>query len=113
SRPAGSDAAGRTIRSEESVATRDASVTRPERSALAVRIRLGDWLFAGLAGLAAVVVFLIIVGLFYELISRSWPSIHANGFSFIWSTRWDAPHLVFGAGAFIIGTLITAVGALI
>ncbi len=74
---------------------------------------LADRLFAGITGLAALTVLLIIGGLFYQLISRSWPSITANGFSFIFSTDWDPAKGLYGAGAFIVGTAITAVAALI
>lgn len=81
--------------------------------ALASGLRVGDWLFTGVAGCGALVVVLLTVGLFYELTNRAWPSIEANGFGFLWRTEWDASREIFGAGAFIAGTLLTAVCALI
>ena len=64
-------------------------------------------------GLAAMTVLLIIIGLFYSLITNSWPSIVANGLSFITSTDWNPSKGLYGAGAFIIGTAITSVSALL
>lgn len=88
--------------------------SRPYRvRALARGLRPGDWLFSGVAAAGASFVVVITLGLFYELTRRAWPSIQANGLGFLWHTKWDAPHQVFGAGAFITGTLITAVCALI
>jgi phosphate transport system permease protein len=93
------------------MATRDLPVN-PPRTALKNRLKPGDWLFTGIVALAAAVVVIIIIGLFYELTDRAMPSIRAFGLSFIWDTTWDPPKQQFGAGAFIIGTLITAVVAL-
>jgi phosphate transport system permease protein len=86
--------------------------TKPQVN-LVNRVRMGEWIFTALVSVAAVTVLLIILGLFYELWVRSWPAIHTFGFSFIWTTTWDPPKEVFGAGAFIIGTLITSLAALV
>lgn len=88
---------------------------RPARAAGSLKNRLkpGDWTFNGLTGAAALLVVLVIVGMFYELASQSWDSITANGWSFIWSTDWDPTKGIFGAGAFVIGTLITSLVALV
>ncbi len=83
------------------------------RSVLSGGLNLADTLFTGVTGAAALVVLLIIVGLFYELISRSWSSITTNGLSFIFSTDWDPGKDHYGAGVFIVGTALTAVSALI
>lgn len=74
---------------------------------------VADSLFAGITGIAAAVILLIILGLFVQLIWRAWPSITANGFRFITSTDWNPSANVYGAGAFIVGTMITAASALI
>jgi phosphate transport system permease protein len=72
-----------------------------------------DSVFQGITGSAALVVLVIITGLFAMLIYRSWPSITANGFSFILSTDWNPSKGAYGAGVFIAGTAITSVAALV
>lgn len=72
-----------------------------------------DLLFIGLTAAAAGVILLIILGLFTELITQAWPSVVANGPRFITSTDWNPSRQIFGAGAFIVGTAITATSALV
>lgn len=86
---------------------------RPKRLALTGSLHIADRLFIGITGLAAAFVLLIVGGLFFQLIWRSWPAIEANGFSFIWSTDWNPSKGIFGAGAFLVGTALTSVAALI
>ncbi|HRC62894.1 MAG: phosphate ABC transporter permease subunit PstC [Dehalococcoidia bacterium] len=83
------------------------------RTSLVNRVRIGDWIFTALVSAAAAVVLLIIVGLFYELITRSWPAVTHNGIDFIWATEWNPPREVFNAGTFIVGTVVTSVAALV
>lgn len=75
------------------------------------RVRVGDWLFAAVVSAAALTVLAITVGLFAELMVRSLPAIRHNGIEFIWRSTWNPPREVFGAGAFIVGTMITSVVA--
>ena len=91
------------------------SLERSPRSALGLKNRLkpGDWLFTAVTGFTAIVVLAVVVGMFYELTDQAWPSIRASGLSMIWDTTWDPSHQSFGVGAFIVGTLITSVFALI
>ncbi|MEO8539503.1 MAG: phosphate ABC transporter permease subunit PstC [bacterium] len=84
-----------------------------ERPSLNNRLKPGDWLFNALTGAGAAVVILVIIGVFYELAHEAWPSITANGASFVWSTDWNPSQNVYGVGAFIIGTMITSIFALI
>lgn len=93
-------------------------VTRPvdrpgHRAELKNRLKPGDWIFTSLVSLAALTVLVIIAGLFYVLITTAWPSITAFGLPFIWETTWDPPKETFGAGVFVVGTLLTTVGALV
>jgi phosphate transport system permease protein len=74
---------------------------------------LGDRLFVLGPSAAASLVLLLIVGLFYELTTRSLPTIEKFGLSFVWSARWDPARESFGAGPFVLGTLITAVPAVV
>lgn len=90
------------------------TIERPfRRHELRNRLKFGDWIFTGLASAAAVIVILIVGGLFWELADRAWPSISKFGLPFLWTTTWDPPKEVFGAGVFIVGTVITAVVALL
>lgn len=92
------------------------SVSRPNKrgsTSLHNRLKPGDWMFNVLTGAAGLLVLLVIVGLFYELADEAWPSIKANGPSFLWSTDWNPSASVFGVGAFIIGTMITSLFALV
>jgi phosphate transport system permease protein len=77
------------------------------------RRRPGDWLLAGLTGGAGLVVLAVIFGIFYELLDKARPAIGEFGVSFIWDTTWNPPQEVFGAGVFVVGTLITSVVALV
>ncbi|HEY5476011.1 MAG TPA: phosphate ABC transporter permease subunit PstC [Tepidiformaceae bacterium] len=88
---------------------------RPTRAAGSLKNKLkpGDWTFTALTSLTAIVVVMVIAGMFVELTHDSWPAIKANGISFLWDTNWDPSHLAFGVGSFIVGTLITSVSALI
>jgi len=77
------------------------------------RARLGDLLLQGAAGLAALYA-LVLVGLIvWKVIEGARLSISTFGLSFVWDTTWDPVHNVFGAGAFLYGTAVTSIGALI
>jgi phosphate transport system permease protein len=80
---------------------------------LGKRFRPGDPVFQGIMAVTASVVLAVVLGLFIVLLKEAWPSIAKFGLPFLWRTRWDPPKQEFGAGAFIVGTLITAVAALI
>lgn len=88
-------------------------MARVTRRSLAGGFRIGDRVFAGLLGSAAAIVILVILGLFYELIDDSWIAIEAFGIDFIWTTEWNPPQELFGAGALVVGTLITSIAALV
>lgn len=77
------------------------------------RLNLGDWTFTALTSAAALVVVAVIAGLFYELADKAWPAISEFGPAFIWETTWNPPRAEFGAGVFVVGTLITSIVALI
>lgn len=77
------------------------------------RLKPGDWTFTVLTSLTALVVVLVIAGMFFELTRDSWPAIKTNGISFLWHTNWDPTRKAFGIGSFIAGTLITSVFALV
>jgi len=69
--------------------------------------RRTDRIFAGgVAGLALLVpaTLLLITTL---LLIDAFPAIRAYGLSFLTTTTWDPVKLVFGAGAYVFGTLVT------
>ncbi|HNO66014.1 MAG TPA: phosphate ABC transporter permease subunit PstC [Tepidiformaceae bacterium] len=77
------------------------------------RLKPGDWTFNALTAAAGLLVVLTIAGLFYELTGEAWESIRANGLEFLWSTDWNPSARTFGVGAFIIGTMVTSMFALV
>lgn len=77
------------------------------------RVDVREWLFRGMVGAAAVCVFLLILAMIYELTLQAWPAISKFGLGFLVSTTWNPPAEKFGAGAFIVGTLVTSFLALI
>ncbi len=71
-----------------------------------------EYLFRAIVGIAAASVFLIIVGMLFELTKEAWPAIQRFGIPFLWSDTWNPPKEQFGAYAFIVGTVITSLAAL-
>jgi phosphate transport system permease protein len=77
------------------------------------RVRFGDLLLQGVAGLAALGS-LVLVGLItWKVIEGARLSISTFGLSFIWHVAWDPVHNQFGAGSFLFGTVVTSVAALV
>ena len=95
------------------MAVTEAESASSRRTVLSGGRHIADSMFSGITGAAALVVLIIIFGLFTQLIYRSWPSIEANGWSFILSTDWNPARNQYGAGVFIIGTAITSIAALV
>jgi len=74
---------------------------------------IADRLF-GFAALAAGTIVLVALGtIAFTTTRRAWPALDAMGFDFITSTRWAPNDEVFGAGAFVYGTLVTSTIALV
>jgi phosphate transport system permease protein len=74
---------------------------------------IADRLF-GLAALAAGTIVLVALGtIAFTTTRRAWPALDAMGFDFITETRWAPNDEVFGAGAFVYGTLVTSTIALV
>ena len=74
---------------------------------------MGDVLLWGITGLAALGTLVLIGLLVYKVVNGAWPSIQEFGLSFIWTDIWNPVTSQFGALAFIFGTVMTALGALI
>jgi phosphate transport system permease protein len=77
------------------------------------RVRLGDLLLQGVAGIAALGA-LVLVGLIvWKVVQGARLSISTFGLGFVTHVGWDPVHLDFGAGSFLFGTAVTSIGALV
>ena len=72
----------------------------------------GERLFFGIITAFVWTVLAIFAGVFIVLIAGAWPAMRTYGVRFLVTTSWDPVHLKFGALAFIVGTLIVALGAM-
>ena len=91
----------------------DVSTDAARRPFSGRRVRLGDLLLQGAAGIAAITA-LVIVGLIvWKVVQGARLSISTFGVDFVTHVVWDPVHLKFGAGSFLFGTAITSFGALL
>ena len=77
------------------------------------RVRLGDLLLQGAAGVAAIGATVIVGLIAWELVKGARLSLSTFGLGFITDVGWDPVHLHFGAATFLFGTAVTSVGALL
>ncbi|MDQ6825819.1 MAG: phosphate ABC transporter permease subunit PstC [Candidatus Eremiobacteraeota bacterium] len=56
---------------------------------------------------------LLVVALFVELVHGSWGSLHAFGFSFLWTSSWNPVTNHFGALPLIYGTVVSSLIAIL
>jgi len=73
---------------------------------------VGDALFHGAAVAAAVLVLLLMVGVFADLVRHSWLSIRTFGPRFLWSAAWNPVTGDYGAASSIYGTFVSTLIAL-
>ena len=71
------------------------------------RTRLGDPIFAAVAGLSGVFVLVLMGSLILSLFVGGLPAFLHFGPGFLTSGRWDPVHEVFGAAVSVYGTLLT------
>jgi phosphate transport system permease protein len=76
-------------------------------------IRLGDILFRGVAVLASLAAAALLGLIAFKIFDLAWPAIKDFGLEFIWTEAWDPVKLDFGALAFIYGTVVTSLIALV
>lgn len=74
---------------------------------------LADRAFSALGRGAAFALGLVLLALTVSVARIAWPSIRATGFSFVSESAWDPSRGVYGALAFVWGTVITSLVALI
>jgi len=72
-----------------------------------------DALFAGITRLAALLVFSLLAAIMFSLVAGSGMSIMHFGPAFLWNSEWDPVQQNFGALVPIIGTLVTALIAMV
>ncbi len=99
------------------------STPAPEKSSAQVRpnrvrpasaaSRIGDWIYSAVTFLASLSIFIIILWLFFQLVSASRQSIHHTGLSFITGSDWNEETDSYHALSFIFGTLYSSFIALV
>jgi phosphate transport system permease protein len=75
--------------------------------------RLGDNLLRILAALAALLALLTVAAIIWRVADGAWPAVRHYGISFVWRDQWNPVFSVFGAREFLIGTCVTAFGAIL
>jgi phosphate transport system permease protein len=93
-------------------AVRSRGATWVQQLRIAAR-RPGDLLFRSVTYTFVAVVLLAVVGIAWVLISNSWTTITAFGFSFLSNEAFDPVHNSYGVRPAIFGTLVTSAFAII
>jgi phosphate transport system permease protein len=76
-------------------------------------IRIGDVAFQGISVAASVAATVLLFWIAFEVMDLAWPAIQEFGLGFIWTEAWDPVQDVYGALAFIYGTVVTSMIALV
>jgi phosphate transport system permease protein len=97
------------------VSTLETSTAVARRPFSGRRARFGDLLLQGTAALAALYAAVLIGLIVWEIARGARLSISTFGLGFVTHVVWNpvVGHLAFGAGAFLFGTAVTSIGALI
>lgn len=82
-------------------------------SGLTNRFKRQDAIFKLLTTLSAFIVFIIMTGIFIELLRQSQPAIKEFGFGFLFSESWNPVIQDFGALSSIFGTFISTIIAMV
>jgi phosphate transport system permease protein len=77
------------------------------------RARFGDLILQGTAGFAALGATVLVGLIVYKIVEGARLSLSTFGLSFLTHVVWDPVHLKFGAEAFLFGTAVTSIGALV
>jgi phosphate transport system permease protein len=96
------------------------TLTAPDRDAespLQRRPRAGgvvvDRAFRGITLVAGLTVLAILALIAYSTTKQAWPAFSKEGLSFVTSSTWDPAHNKYGALAFIYGTMLTSLIAIL
>ncbi len=74
---------------------------------------VGDFVFANLTRLFAILTLAMLAGIIVSLVYASWPTLEKFGFAFLWTSEWNPPKETFGALVPIYGTVVTSIIALL
>ena len=72
-----------------------------------------DLIFRNASFVAALLVLVILAAIMLSMIVGGWPAFREFGIGFLWSSQWDTMNDVYGAWPAIVGTLATALIALV
>ncbi len=61
----------------------------------------------------ALLVLILVIGIFFTLVVGSLPSVKALGIKYLWGKTWDPVNNIYGAFPFLLGTLLSSFLALI
>ncbi|MDP9320908.1 MAG: phosphate ABC transporter permease subunit PstC [Chloroflexota bacterium] len=75
--------------------------------------RTADRTFAASVTALALMVPLTLAGITLLIVLDSLPSLQRFGLDFLVTSRWDPVHAIFGAGAYLFGTLVTTAIAIV
>jgi phosphate transport system permease protein len=75
--------------------------------------RVGDKALYVITAFAALFAVLLVVAIAWQVIDKALPAIRHFGLSFIWNSTWNPVTDVYGARNYLIGTLVTAFGAML
>lgn len=84
----------------------------PRASLLGNRRRLADRAFHLGSWLSGAAVFVVLALIAFTMTNRAWPALSAEGVSFVTSSRWAPSQDIYGALAFISGTMLISLIAL-
>ena len=95
------------------MSTLDATAETARRPLAGRRVHLGDVLLQLVAGAAALYTLVLLGLIVYKVVQGARLSMSTFGLGFVTSVGWDPVHNAMGAGSFLFGTAITAIGALL
>jgi len=95
------------------VTSLDVSTDAARRPLTGRRVRFGDLILQLVAGIAALGSLVIVGMIVWKVVQGARLSLSTFGLSFVWHVGWDPVHGDFGAGAFLYGTVITSISALV
>lgn len=85
----------------------------PQMVSIAKRQRLQDMFFHRITQMFSLLVLVALMGIIVSLFIEAWPVFQKFGARFIWYVEWDIVNEEFGAAIAIVGTLASAVIALL
>ena len=91
----------------------DVSTDAARRPITGRRVHFGDLILQLVAGTAALGSLVLVGMIVWKVVQGARLSLSTFGLSFIWHVAWDPVHGDFGAGAFLYGTVITSISALV